>query len=243
MVDGSIINPTSTAIVGTSLALTLDLDGSETAGMYNIDIALGMPCGVTCSNCFEILNPDGVLTVMGTDIGLQGTDVTITVEIGNVDVANCNYGEGDVVLELDGYTIPISNLMIAGNQMTFDVSIPEDAPLGNYNIVVADGQGMPCNVVCDECFIIDEDSSIDEELFENGLFLYPNPTDDKFIILSAQARKMVDIEIYNIQGQLVYYKSYQRFKKEEIDLDLSTGTYLVKVIQDENSTVRKLVIN
>ncbi len=76
--------------------------------------------------------------------------------------------------------------------------------------------------------------------------LYPNPANnDLTISFNNQKGSRVNVAIYNLQGQLVYKNVYESvvgdFNKTMNVSDLSNGTYLVRISNDEESAVKKFV--
>jgi len=77
---------------------------------------------------------------------------------------------------------------------------------------------------------------------ENTLLIYPNPTSNQLTIVSAQ--NMVQLEIYNTIGQLIYSeqpKNNVKIKTLNI-IGYTTGIYLVKIITKDNVTKLKKVV-
>ena len=78
--------------------------------------------------------------------------------------------------------------------------------------------------------------SLTEDEFSTAS-IYPNPTNGRLYITGLNSE--IDIEVYSIEGKLLKdFKSVAAF----IDLDLSSGLYLLKLISDANSTIKKVII-
>jgi hypothetical protein len=72
---------------------------------------------------------------------------------------------------------------------------------------------------------------------ELQLTVYPNPTEGRLYVAGISGS--LSLEVYSIDGRLLkYYKSVEDY----IDLELSSGLYLVKLISDKQSIVQKIVI-
>ena len=81
-------------------------------------------------------------------------------------------------------------------------------------------------------------SDIETESF--NLSIYPNPTDGDVTIKLANNEIIKNIEIYSLTGKKVL-----ETKNEETLINvhqLSKGIYLVKVLGDRNTYVKKLII-
>ncbi len=77
----------------------------------------------------------------------------------------------------------------------------------------------------------------------NHINIHPNPAKDNLIIEFEKSKKLqnTSVSIYNTQGQLVKQLTISQ-PKTEIDIhDLSTGVYVVKVINDKETLQGKFV--
>ncbi|WP_127846303.1 endonuclease [Psychroflexus aestuariivivens] len=79
--------------------------------------------------------------------------------------------------------------------------------------------------------------SVEKETFDN-IALYPNPAKDFIKIKGLKVES--DIEIYSVTGRQVFSKTVS--PQEQINLDLNTGLYLVKITTDNKSTTKKMII-
>ena len=70
---------------------------------------------------------------------------------------------------------------------------------------------------------------------ENRVAVYPNPASEYLIVSGLEGSSKV--EIYTITGQLVQTENFD--SETRIKLDLSTGMYLVKVVNGTQSTTKK----
>lgn len=68
--------------------------------------------------------------------------------------------------------------------------------------------------------------------------VYPNPTTDYLMISGIEGAATV--EIYTLTGQLVHKKSFENAIR--LNIDLTTGIYLVKVLNGTESVVRKIIV-
>ncbi|MDP5081657.1 MAG: endonuclease [Winogradskyella sp.] len=67
--------------------------------------------------------------------------------------------------------------------------------------------------------------------------LYPNPTNGRLYV--SGINDPVNLEVYSIEGKLL--KKYTAVAGY-VDLDLSSGLYLVKLISDQQSIIKKIVL-
>ncbi|WP_323789221.1 T9SS type A sorting domain-containing protein [Psychroserpens sp.] len=81
---------------------------------------------------------------------------------------------------------------------------------------------------------------IQEESLENSLNIYPNPVSNDLFIKAKSV--LQNLNIYNIEGQLIY-SAYLNNYKSEIDLShLTTGVYLLKVYAKDGLTMTRRLI-
>ena len=76
----------------------------------------------------------------------------------------------------------------------------------------------------------------------SSIDLYPNPNKGSFIIKNnSEAAANLNIEVYNINGQLIY-RNNSSTALFEINLNVQEGIYLVKVSDGVKSLVKKMVV-
>lgn len=72
--------------------------------------------------------------------------------------------------------------------------------------------------------------------------VYPNPTNGSFDIELENSKVKNSVEIYSIYGEKVF-ESINNDKKLISISELKSGIYLIKVNQNENTIIKKLVVN
>ena len=81
---------------------------------------------------------------------------------------------------------------------------------------------------------------------EDKVYIYPNPTDNKFFVrLDYAERENATIRIYNTIGTLIEERIVKQASKELLEFQLTnqpTGMYLVEVITDKATTVKRLML-
>lgn len=86
-----------------------------------------------------------------------------------------------------------------------------------------------------------------QESFLQDLSVYPNPTKENInLVFNSEISQNIIIEVTNIEGKIVRSKQLSLLKgktEHTIDvLDLSKGTYLVKIIGEKTSEVKQIVL-
>ncbi|WP_299521396.1 endonuclease [Winogradskyella sp.] len=81
----------------------------------------------------------------------------------------------------------------------------------------------------------DQSLSIEDNELEN-LVIYPNPTDGRIYL---KGDSVVSLEVYSLQGKLL--KRFDNFSNY-VELNLSSGLYILKMINEGKSYVQKLIV-
>ncbi|MCA0133745.1 endonuclease [Winogradskyella alexanderae] len=66
--------------------------------------------------------------------------------------------------------------------------------------------------------------------------IYPNPTKGRLYI---EGKDFINLEVYSVEGRLL--KSFERVKNY-VDLDMSSGLYLLKVIQEQRIITKTIIV-
>ena len=131
------------------------------------------------------------------------------------------------------------------------INVPFDAQIGGLNLFGFGDGVTPGNYYVDDLIIIDCPSintvecstgELVSEMTGLDLDFGPNPATD-FIQLSSNTSEGT-VRIMALNGQIVaehYVISLESGSR--INLDLDNGIYLVELRTNENSTMRKLVVN
>jgi hypothetical protein len=86
--------------------------------------------------------------------------------------------------------------------------------------------------------------TLSSENFElNNVFVYPNPSKGIFNI-SLGKLQPTGIEVYDLTGKKVYAKNEIAISNFETKIDLSNvtqGIYFVKIIDNNQSTVKRII--
>ena len=109
---------------------------------------------------------------------------------------------------------------------------------GNRNPFI-DHPEYVCQIWSSAC---DKLSNNEFLLADSNFYIYPNPSNGTFKIEYDAALGEIDIEVFSIIGQKVYEK--QNLSDNVVTTNnLLKGVYIVKIIKDSQSIVKKIVIN
>ena len=75
------------------------------------------------------------------------------------------------------------------------------------------------------------------------LLVYPNPVADATVTVALESEHASKINLFNIDGQLVYSRQFEFGNQQQIDVsNLVAGTYIVRADQNGKSYISKLII-
>jgi hypothetical protein len=186
------------------------------------------------------------ITILTDDYGDETT--WILRDSNNNEVAsggpyddNTQYSETIAVLDNECYTFTIFD--------EFDDGICCSFGEGNYEIKTAENviitSGGEFGTSESKSFGIDQNLSTSENIFSNGIKLYPNPVDSQFSInVSDEIGLPNQIIIYNSLGQIIESKKIVSNSDLIINtVTYSSGVYFIKIIKDDQSTVIRIIKN
>lgn len=78
-----------------------------------------------------------------------------------------------------------------------------------------------------------------EDFNQLSFSIYPNPSQGSFYIEGLDQN--ANIQIFNMQGKKVYLETI--FPNQEIQANLSSGTYIIKIDTENSSQVQRIIIN
>lgn len=85
-------------------------------------------------------------------------------------------------------------------------------------------------------------SSQSENTFAQKFTVSPNPSDGKFFIEFQNKFNIIKVEVYSLIGQKIFEENFKNSTICELDLFyLSSGTYLLRVVDGSNSTNKLLI--
>ena len=98
------------------------------------------------------------------------------------------------------------------------------------------GKGIPSSLTL-PATLSTEDASLD-----NALVLFPNPSKGSFVIKNSGIT-LQSAQISDINGRIITTIDLQGMSEDKnIDVNLTTGMYLVKIQSENASTIKKLII-
>jgi len=78
------------------------------------------------------------------------------------------------------------------------------------------------------------------------IYIYPNPSEGNFVISLPEHHFYSDLEILNTDGKIIFTKPItSETLSIELNryLNLAKGVYFIKLFEEDNFIVKKLVVN
>jgi hypothetical protein len=251
--------------------LIVDTDGSDNdtqIAAYSAVACQDFPTGSAVELAANDDNSDWVTTVYSSIVFLCNLTPGETYFL---QVDGYNGVAGEVVVNLTettvdgGYTYVATGLSVdftdASTTSSTIVSWAWDFGDGNVStdmspthVYAADGSYTACLTVtdengctgeyCDGIRVADPVTSIIEAL-DNGMEVYPNPSNGQFVITVRGVEADAQIVIMDVAGRQVYNEGVtlnNNFHKE-LNLDIAMGTYLLQIATVEGLVTRKFQVH
>jgi len=209
-------------------------DSSQTGlavGSYNVNV-------IDADNCIQQTTVD----VSGPD----HLDVDFQITYGPA-----GDGDTDVDAVITGANSPYSTYQWKTHNGIFSSPISgattttlADAMNGNYRLVVEDAQGC-----LDSADVSVNNISVGinlNEISNNGLMVYPNPTNGKLNLSLENVTGDLQIKVLDAQGRMIADRSIASYSGNVIEMDLSSqadGIYFIEVNSSENRMIQKVHLN
>jgi hypothetical protein len=196
---------------------------------------------------------------LSTDLE-QGSNNQMTVTTGYGDQYVKVWIDYNDDLDFTSDEVVIDNYVIAPGQAagsyteTIDFVIPENSTLGEHILrAKANWSGDVPEDACDETQygetedymvnIIESSLGLIENNFEYKPLVYPNPTVGNFSIDLGIIYNNVSITLTDINGRIIQFKNnlYGRFF--DLEIDNSSGMYLLIVESGKNKAVIRIIKN
>ena len=234
-----IVSSSNTSVVVPTVSANTLTIVEVSAGSATITLTADDGNGGAISDVFVVTvnpAPNGSPVVINpiSDVDLEEGFSSYNIPIANV----FNDPDGDVL----SYSAVSDNISVTVPTISGNTLILLETGTGNATITLTanDGNGGTVNDVFD--VFVDEVNSINE-LSQDGINIYPNPSTGLVHISMENYKKHIDISVYNALGKLVIEKT--DVNSEGLTVDLSNnerGVYFIKIATDYNSFVKRVVI-
>jgi hypothetical protein len=238
----NIIYPTSVEIVDDELIASFDIPEDAVVGDYNLIVGDGLDyeCMFSCEGCYQVTAAPEIVLPTNTN-GDQGGQATLSIGITNGTYTDCELTTENVFLQLGNNIIYPTSVEIVNDELVTTFDIPEDAAVGDYDLVVGEGLDYGCTFDCLACFTVSQTIGIDP-VFNSALSVYPNPFENQVHLQSEMLLQEVSLQVYDGIGQLVLDRNWSELQNEVIDVaHLPKGVYTFKILAAEGEAYKRVV--
>jgi hypothetical protein len=212
----------------------------------------------------DINNPSGCegygdFMDLSTDLE-QGSNNQMTITTGYGDQYVKVWIDYNDDLDFTSEEVVIDNYVIAPGQAagsyteTIDFVIPENAALGEHILrAKANWSGdVPADACAETTYgetedymvnIIESSLGLIENNFEYKPLVYPNPTVGNFSIDLGTIYNNVSITLTDINGRIIQFRNTLHGRFFDLEIDSSSGMYLLTVESGKNRAVIKIIKN
>jgi hypothetical protein len=199
---------------------------------------------MTLENSFDILEAEANPSIVSVvpDSADRGDTLTISVSATGTIFMQ---GTTSLYLSQDDFVINATNGTIVNDTLiTGDFNFLNTDPLGKYNVNINNYSGWPSFSLPDG-FTLQLFNFMGEKESHALLTVYPNPaTDVLFIKRNFKSGGTFYLKVFDISGRLLLEDIIDNNISEK-QLDISSfpkGTYLLKIVEDQNEQIERFVI-
>ena len=140
------------------------------------------------------------------------------------------------------FDVYVSDTAIREHEYTYESFVITPADSGTFNYEIQNYTVYGCDSIVHLTLYVIFNEGIDDVTLTPEFTFYPNPTSAR---LNIQGEQMRQVEVFNINGKLVYHANADTPELTQIDvMGFPTGHYLVKVTLDDGKTVtRKIIVS
>lgn len=236
------------AFVGTSCDAEVTYDmpivsgtsnmATQTAGLASGEI---FPSGTT-TNTFEVMGNDG--SILNCSFDVTVVDTTQPFFIGCPGDFEVNQ-EGNATVTLDDFTATVSASdncsSVTITQDPVAGTVLDQATVQTVTLTATDASGNES--ICTFDVTVLSSLGIDDELLENTISIYPNPTRDIITITDTGNKMVSQISISDINGRIIETRTIQDGTLEtQISLEnYASGVYFARINTANESTVKRII--
>lgn len=217
-------------------------------GVFNLQLTAysnGYSFNMNENNVFIVNSIDSITlyetTCIGGDVGtivqnlsnINGCDSIVTT-VTDLGVLNVFIDESNYVLSASLPGLAYQWLDCNDGYSVIDGSTNQDYEVlsdGDYAVVVYDGDCIDTS----SCYTV-SDLGVNDF---NDLFvkIFPNPTNGEINIILNSIHSQIDIEVYDLLGQIIMKESYENTKVIHLNIDDATGVYVVSITTETGDTI------
>ncbi|MGB3343752.1 MAG: T9SS type A sorting domain-containing protein, partial [Aequorivita sp.] len=250
-------------VTASAIDIELGPNGTTTIDPYDLIQSIDEACGISSVaidvpivTCADIGAPITV-TIFASDT--SGNITACTTQINVVDrlapVISCpadqsqDPGVGNLYYIVPDYFA--TGEATATDNCTDPVTITTQSPAagtalpdGTYTVTLTAEDEYGNVSTCTFQLTVESLIGIEENNLENGVTLYPNPASSVVNLVNKTNLSLDKMVIYDINGKLINQIDLRSMQGEKsVDVSaLASGVYMVQIIGDDASTVKRLII-
>lgn len=193
----------------------------------------------------SIINPKdpwlNTVTVNTSKSNTFRTITPLTTSVSVTDASSCSASDGSLIAHVSGGVTPYTYLWNPTGQTT---SVAIALASGNYTVTVTDAHNSTLTTTA----TVSCPNGASELSLQNSINISPNPSNGTMKVeVAGDDGSMKAIEVYNLYGEKVYSTTVNLpdrqagRKQESVNLNEADGIYFLKVIL-ENGTVNKKIV-
>ena len=237
----------------TQIKATVSVPYETFTSDYSIYVNDGSYNNLYLDNAFHVngLTPPKLESITPNTAN-KGQTLDVTITGSNTNFTQYNQGSGTIIPTVSFYnnqqgsstTLNVYNVQVLSpTQIKATVSVPFNALLGDYDVVVSDNQSF--EITLNNGFkVVSNSLNISKNVFD-VLSVYPNPTSDIITIemTDLPINSVYKCKVLNVLGQEVY-TTYIQSNKTEISLKSldSQGVLFVHVIDSKDIPIKVVKI-
>lgn len=168
----------------------------------------------------------------------------------NPDSTGFAYDFQSVALHELGHAHLLNHVIDENDVMDFNLGLAQEVrDLGTYNIISANiiQTKNTTNIICALPLMTSYNcptASIDDEILDNDVNIYPNPSKGQFYIKNGMSITIDKVDVFDVSGRLI--SSINAFTTSGIKtinlLGLTKGVYFINLYDSNRMTTKKMII-
>jgi len=148
----TIFTPDSVVVVSSeTLCAFMTVPDSIEIGFFDLVVGAGQPCETNCEDCFEVMFGPEIVFLSGNQGG-QGESPIFTMGANFGSFSNCEFTTDNVFLQLGNEIIYPTSVEIVDDELVASFDIPENAAVGDYDLIIGEGLDYDCVFSCEGCY-------------------------------------------------------------------------------------------
>ena len=188
------------------------------------------------------------LSFAGNPVVISQPAVLLITQLDSTNITTVGGSDGTITIFAAGGTPPYEYSIDGGTTWVSNGGAFTGLSVGDYLVAVRDANGCVINYVHNPVHLSDPTGVGSYNTTAGSLNVYPNPTKGLVTIELRGIREVSRIEILSFEGRLVDVLRMDMPANGDLNLDYdftswARGVYYLRVIQQGNVLLRKLVVN